>query len=408
MNIKMILPSDVDASGRRFGEAELDNLRAVLASGTLNCTRGTFVSRLETEFATRYGEPNDEQGGEWFCTAVTSGTAAIHCAIAALELEVGDEVVTTSVTDMGAITPILFCGGAPVFADIDARSFNVSASSIERVLTARTRAVIATHLFGAPCEMDAIRALCRARSLRLIEDAAQAPYATLAGTRMGTLGDVGCFSLQQGKHFSCGEGGLVLTRDAKMARHIRLFHDKAWGYGDPNPDHYFAAPNYRMTELAGAVALAQLDRVEAVVRDRQQSARAFLEQIEDLPGVFAQQVPSGAQSAFWKVTLRIEPALSGANVGQIGAHLKSEYGIACAPRYVQKPAFECQVLRDKRTIGRAGWPLQNAVWPGRDELPGTYDALAHMLVLPWNENYSGEHVAFIADSLRATIASLRA
>ena len=262
----MLLPSDADASGRRFGAEELDNVRAVLESGTLNCTRGTFVSRLEAEFAARYG------GAGFQGTAVTSGTAAIHCALAALDLEIGDEVITTSVTDMGAITPILFCGAVPVFADLDARSFNVTVASIEAAATPRTRAVIATHLFGAPCPMDEIGALCRRNGWPLIEDAAQAPYATFEGARMGTIGDIGCFSLQQGKHFSCGEGGLVITQNPDLARRIRLFHDKAWGYGDDNPDHYFAAPNYRMTELAGAVALAQLDRVEGVVRDRQNSA----------------------------------------------------------------------------------------------------------------------------------------
>ncbi len=399
----MVLPTDADASGRRFGDAELANLRAVLDSGTLNCTRGTFVSRVEAEFATRYGG-----GDNWVCTATTSGTAAIHCALAALDLDVGDEVVTTSVTDMGALTPILFCGAVPLFADIGADTFNVSAASIEAALSDRTRAVVATHLFGAPCDMEAIAALCRARSLWLIEDAAQAPYATFDGRRMGTWGDIGCFSLQQGKHFSCGEGGLTLTRNADLARRARLFHDKAWGYGDAHPDHYFAAPNYRMTELAGAVALAQLDRVEGVVRDRQSSARAFLSAISELRGVYPQTLPDRAESVFWKVTLRIEEAESGADVRQIGAHLKERYGIACAPRYVQKPAFECAVLRDKQTLGASGFPIQDAVWPTADALPGTYAALARMLVLPWNENYTPEHVAFIADALRATLGAVRA
>ena len=393
----MNLPSDTEASGRRFGDEELDNLRAVLRSGTLNCTRGTFVSRLESEFARGYG------GADFACTATTSGTAAIHCALAALDLEIGDEVVTTSVTDMGAITPILFCGAVPVFADIGAHGFNVTAPTIAAVLTPRTRAVIATHLFGAPCQIDEIRELCRPHNLWLIEDAAQAPYATLNGERMGTIGDIGCFSLQQGKHFSCGEGGLTLTKNPDLARRIRLFHDKAWGYGDANPDHYFAAPNYRMTELAGAVALAQLDRVQGVVRDRQDSARAFLEQIENVPGVFAQQVPANAQSVFWKMTLRIEPELAGADVRQIGAHLKQKFGIACAPRYVQKPAFECEVLRDKRTFGSSGWPIQDAVWPDESSLPGTYRALRNMLVLPWNENYRAHHVSYIAEAVRDSV-----
>ena len=123
-----------------------------------------------------------------------------------------------------------------------------------------------------------------------------------------------------------------------------------------------------------------------------------------MPGVFAQQIPVNATSVFWKVTLRIEPELAGADVRQIGVRLK-ENGIACAPRYVQKPAFECEVLRDKRTFGASGWPIGDAVWPDESSVPGTYRALRNMLVLPWNENYDATHVAYIADALRDAVAS---
>lgn len=392
----MQIPSDGDASGRRFGESELANLRAVLESGTLNCTRGTFVDALEREFASRYGGPG------WNCTAVTSGTAAIHCAIAALDPEPGDEVITTSITDMGALTPILYQGAIPVFADIDPHSFNVTAASIQPLITAKTRAMVVTHLFGAPCDMLPILELARAREIPVIEDAAQAPFALYDGAKIGTLGAIGCFSLQQGKHMTCGEGGLVITKDPHLARRIRLFHDKAWGYGDAAPDHYFLAPNYRMTELQGAVALAQLDRVEEVVRDRQRSAKQFLRLIEDVPGVVPQALPPGAQSVFWKVTLRLDSTQTGAGVREIGARLKNR-GIACAPRYVQKPAFECQIFREKRTLGTSEWPLHGVESPDPANFPNTYGALEQMLVLPWNENYTEEHVRYLAASLRACV-----
>ena len=120
----MLLPSDTENSGRRFGAEELDNLRQVLESGTLNCTRGTFVNRLEVKFAADYGGP------DWFCIAVTSGTAAIHCAVAALDLEPEDEIVTTAITDMGALAPILMQGCVPVFCDIDPLSYTPTAAAI--------------------------------------------------------------------------------------------------------------------------------------------------------------------------------------------------------------------------------------------------------------------------------------
>jgi len=393
----MRLPSDAEASGRRMGHPELAYVQDAILSGTLNCTRGTYVKRLETDFAALYA------GGGYECTAVTSGTAAIHCALAALDLEPGGEVITTSVTDMGAIAPILSQGLVPGFADIDPFGYNVTAGTIAAALTPRTRAIIVTHLFGVPCAMEPILTLARQHNLPVIEDAAQAPYATCDGRRAGTMGSLGCFSLQQGKHMTCGEGGLVITRDPGLSRRVRLFHDKAWGYGDPEPDHYFLAPNYRMTELQGAVALAQLDRVEGVVLDRQNGAGEFLSRIEGLPGVTAQAVPAGAVPVFWKVVLRIDATLTGLDVRAVGAALKDRYGIACTPRYVQKPAFECAVFRDRRTFGSSHWPLQEWPAPSPNQFPGTYAALRDMLVLPWNENYRPEHIAYIADALRALL-----
>ncbi len=392
----MLLPSDTQNSGRRFGAEELDNLRQVLESGALNCTRGTFVNRLETKFAVDYGGP------DWFCTAVTSGTAAIHCAVAALDLEPEDEIVTTAITDMGALAPILMQGCIPVFCDIDPLGYTSTAATIRAVLTPRTRAIVVTHLFGVPCDMDPILALAKERGLSIIEDVAQAPFAGYRGRLVGTLGDIGCFSLQQGKHMTCGEGGLVLTRDAGMARRMRLFHDKAWGYGDAEPDHYFLAPNYRMTELQGAVALAQLDRVSGVVADRRASAARFLQLVADVPGLAAQSFPSNSEPVFWKVVLRLDDAAFGADVRRVGALLKEKYGIVCAPRYVQKPAFECQIFQEKRTFGNSQWPLKGVAAPDPAAFPGTYEALNHMLVLPWNENYQAEHVHYIAAAVRAT------
>jgi len=244
--IKMALPSEADASGRSFGSEELEALRQVLESGTLNCTKGTAVREFEARFARSIGAP--------FCRTTTSGTAAVHTAIAAIDPEPGDEIITTPITDMGAITPILYQAAIPVFADVDPLTYNLTAATIARKITRRTKAVVVTHLFGNCCDMDPILALCRERGLPVIEDCAQAFCATYRGRPIGTLGAIGCFSLQQSKHMTAGEGGMVATSDPAFERRMRLFIDKAWGYGDPKPDHYFLALNYRMTELQGAVA----------------------------------------------------------------------------------------------------------------------------------------------------------
>jgi dTDP-4-amino-4,6-dideoxygalactose transaminase len=140
-----------------------------------------------------------------------------------------------------------------VFADVDPRTYNVTAKTIEPCLGDRTKAILVTHLFGNPCEMGEIMELARARNLPVIEDCAQSFLARHGGQHVGTFGAIGCYSLQQRKHITTGEGGLVSTGDGALARRMFLFINKAWGYGDPKPDHYFLALNYRMSELQGAV-----------------------------------------------------------------------------------------------------------------------------------------------------------
>ena len=251
------LPSDQEASGRSFGREEIDELVKVIESGTLTCTKGTACATLEKRFADLLGAK--------YAIACASGSAAVHCAVAAIDPEPGDEIITTPITDMGALTPILYQGAIPVFADVDPLTGNVTAETIARCLSPRTKAIIVTHLFGNPCEMGPIVDLARKHGLPVMEDCAQAYLARDGGKLVGTHGAIGCFSLQQGKHITTGEGGLCVTNDPDLARRIRLFVNKAWGYGDPNPDHYFLALNYRLTELQGAVR-ARAARQAAVGR----------------------------------------------------------------------------------------------------------------------------------------------
>src|SRR5262249_21942338 len=140
-----------------------------------------------------------------------------------------------------------------------------------------------------------------------IEDCAQAYGTTYKGRHVGTFGSVGCFSLQQGKHITSGEGGMVVSFDTDLSRRMQLFIDKAWGYGDPKPDHYFLALNYRMTELAGAVALAQIEKLSAMVARRIEMANLLSSKIGDVLGVHAPTIRPGAKHTYWKYPLRIDP-----------------------------------------------------------------------------------------------------
>lgn len=392
----LTLPSDQDSTGRTLGAEEIAAVSDAIHSGTLTSTKGNFVRALEERFATRLGVKH--------AYACASGTAAVHLAIAAIDPNPGDEIVTTSITDMGALTPILYQGAIPVFAEVDPRTCNITADAIRACLSPRTRAIVVTHLFGNPCNMKPIMALANERGIPVIEDCAQAFGATVDGAPVGSIGAIGCFSLQQGKHITTGEGGLVTTNDDALARRMYLYINKAWGYGDPNPDHYFLALNYRMSELQGAVAFAQMDKLDLSVNNRIATAQALTRQLSGLDGIHTPFIQPGAVHTYWKYCLRVDKEkVEGGAVG-LAAKLKQR-NIACAPRYIQKPAFMCQVFQQQRTFGESRWPFTLA----RPEVlnyrpsnfPQTFAALEQVLVLPWNENYTAQHVDYIAQAVIA-------
>lgn len=400
---KLQLPSDTDHTGRDLGTAELEMVREVLATGCLFTPKGTYVHKLEKEFASRYGVK--------YAHACSSGSAAVHIAVGAINPNPGDEIITTAITDMGALTAILYQGAIPVFCDVDPDSYNVTAEAIEKRITPRTKAVIVTHLFGIPCDMASIMDLCDRRGLPVIEDCAQAFDATYDGKPVGTFGKIGCFSFQQGKHMTTGEGGMVVSNDPDLARRMFLFINKAWGYGDKNPDHYFLAPNYRINEITGAVALAQLVKLTSVVSRRRAAAARFTEKIISLPGITPQKRPRNSDPVYWKYCVNVDETRAGASLTDIANRMR-EWGIFAMPRYIGKPAFECQIFRDKVTFGTSSWPYTDSSRSGlppvdydRRNFPGTIKALSHVLVIPWNEFYTDEHVDYIADRLHAAVGA---
>lgn len=396
------LPNDQNNSGRTLGAEEIALLTEAINSGTLTGTKGTFVKALEKKFA--------EKLGVKYAYACGSGSAAVHTAVAAIDPEPGDEIITTSITDMGALSPILYQSAVPVFADVDPKTWNVTADTIEACISDRTKAIIVTHLFGNPCNMTEIMALAQSRGIPVIEDTAQAFTATHNGQYVGTIGDVGCFSLQQGKHITTGEGGLVVTNSDAIARRMFLFINKAWGYGDPKPDHYFLAPNYRMCELQGAVACAQLPKLDAVVASRQSTANELTQKLQGLAGIETPWHAEGDTHVYWKYCLRVDGAVITNGAVGLAKWLKENKGIFSAPRYIQKPAFQCEIFAQQRTFGESRFPFTVSRPEATDyapaKFPGTFEGLEKVLVLPWNEKYTEEHINYIADSIKQAIAEL--
>jgi dTDP-4-amino-4,6-dideoxygalactose transaminase len=389
------LPTDQDASGRSFGDEELALLREVVDSGVLGSIRGSVTTSFEAAASALL-----EAG---HAVAVSSGTAAVHAAIAALDPEPGDEIVTTGITDMGAIAPILCQGAIPAFADVDPRTGNVTADTVAAALSERTRAVVVTHLFGNPCDTAAIVEVASARGVPVIEDCAQALLSRGAdGALVGTYGDIACYSLQQGKQASTGEGGIVLARDPETARRVRLYVNKAWEYGAPDPDHRSLALNYRITELQSAVALAQLAKLPAGIAARIGAADALTAAIRDLPGITPPVVAPGATHSYWRYTLLVDPAVHEGGSPAIGAALAG-LGVPAAARYIKKPAWRCGLFVDQKTFGSSRWPFTLARPEALDydpaRFPGTFEYLDRVLVLPWNERYTADHAATLAAAI---------
>ncbi|MDB4777933.1 DegT/DnrJ/EryC1/StrS family aminotransferase [bacterium] len=399
---KISLPSDQNSSGRTLGTHEVELITEAINSGTLTSTKGKFVKEFETKFAELVGAKQAH--------CASHGTAALHTAYAALDPEPGDEFITTPITDMGALTPILYQGAVPVFADVDHDTLNVTAETIETRISPRTKAIVVTHLFGNPCEMGPIMELARSKKIPVIEDCAQAFMAKYNDKMIGTVGDIGCFSLQQGKHITTGEGGIVVTNNEELGRRMFLFINKAWGYGDAKPDHYFLAPNYRMNELSGAVALAQLNKLDDGVQTRIEMADRLTAALEGLQGITTPNVEPGAVHTYWKYCVNVnEDIIKGGAVG-LAKVLREEFEIFSAPRYVQKPAFQCEIFRDQRTFGNSRFPFTAARPESYDydleTYAGALTGLNDILVLPWNEKYTTEHVDFISMAIQNSVQKL--
>ena len=205
-------------TGQRFGEAELKELKEALDQNTLFYWHGKKVKQLTEKFKTMYGMN--------YCVATSSGTSAIHTALGAIGIEPGDEVITTPITDMGTVIGIVCQNAIPVFADVDPRSYNITAETIEKCITDKTRAVIVVHLAGLCAEMDKIVELCKKHNIKVIEDCAQSYLATYKGKLAGTFGDAGCFSINDFKQISAGDGGLVIMNDEEIYGKALKFADK--------------------------------------------------------------------------------------------------------------------------------------------------------------------------------------
>jgi dTDP-4-amino-4,6-dideoxygalactose transaminase len=240
---------------------EIEAINEVLRSGIL--AQGPKVREFEEQFA--------EYIGTEYAVATNSGTSALHTALASLGVGKGDEVITTTFSFTSTASCILMQGAKPVFCDIDKKTFNINPDEIEKRINNRTKAIIVVHLYGQPCDMKRVMEICEDCNLTLIEDACQAHGAEYEGKKVGSFG-VGCFSFYATKNMTTGEGGMITTNDDNVAKISRMIRDHGQ---EERYLHAMLGYNYRMTDIAAAIGLAQLKKVERFNEQRIKNATYY-------------------------------------------------------------------------------------------------------------------------------------
>jgi 8-amino-3,8-dideoxy-alpha-D-manno-octulosonate transaminase len=240
------------------------------------------VAIFENEYAARMRTK--------YALAVTSGTAALHTAMAALEVGPGDEVILPAWTWYSCYNTIIQAGALPVFAEID-ESFNLDPADIEHRITPQTKVIMAVHLQGNPAAMDPILEIARRHGLKVLEDASQSVGASYKGRPLGSMGDMGIYSLQQSKTITAGEGGAVVTNDAYLFERACRFHDVAARPGFPAKLRFMPGLNYRMNEFTGGVLLAQIRKLDTIIGDARRNAGRLYQGIRDLPAARLRRLP---------------------------------------------------------------------------------------------------------------------
>ncbi len=393
-------------TGRRFGREELANLEEALEQNTLFYWKGNMTKRFCARFAELYGVPH--------CVATSSGTASIHVALGALGIGPGDEVITSPITDMGSLIGILYQNAIPVFADLDPHSYNMTAETVAAKITPRTKAVVVVHLAGNAAEIDRIVEVAHARGIYVIEDCAQTYCCKYKGRYVGTFGDIGCFSLNDFKHISAGDGGMVIMNDPELYYKALMFADKNFNrLGKEIVKNVpTLAPNYRMNELTAAVGLAQLEKVEDICARRHAYGERLNAALQDIPGILPHKILPDCESSYWFYMFRIDEKELGADRAEFVRALKAE-GITAFEGYIPSCVYQYDLFRNGTVYpGGSSYPFDGthgAPIQYRDgDCPVAEEILATCVKLVVDEFHTEQDLADTIAAIRKLCAYFRA
>jgi 8-amino-3,8-dideoxy-alpha-D-manno-octulosonate transaminase len=356
------------------------------------------VSAFESDLATYTGAS--------FATATASGTAALRCALAALGVGCGDEVIVPAFTFIATVNAVVVAGAVPVFAEVD-ESLGLDAADVAAKITPRTAAVIAVHLENVACDLNAVTDVTRTAGIPLIEDACQALGVTYHGRHVGTFGAFGAYSFQLEKNITAGEGGAVVSDDPVLHRRAARYQDQGGqfvtGYhgtrGDEE-DEPFVGENLRMTEIAGAIAGVQLGKLPGLLERMRENHQRIAKDVGDFSGMRPRAVPDpegqGGSSHSWYLP---DPEVA----KRFAAALRAE-GVPCAQLYKGRPVYDTPSILAKRTASGKGGPWNCAAYPTAVEYhpglcPVTEALVARSIIVPVGPAWSASECAQTAEAI---------
>ena len=396
-------PLDFAKGAARLGQAEIDAVAAVLASRALF----RYTRERAAGSVAGFERATCDALGARYAVAVANGTAALRCALAALGVGCGDEVVVPAFTFVATVNAVVAAGAVPVFAEVD-DTLGLDCDDLAAHVTDRTAAIIAVHLENVACDLDGVLDVAGRHGVPVVEDAAQALGATYHGRAVGTFGALGTFSLQQEKNITAGEGGIVVTDDETLYLRAARYQDQGGqfvtSYASARGEELtepFAGENLRMGELAGAVAGVQLARLPAILAALRASKARILERVGDISSLVRRRRPDpdgdGSSSITWFLP---DPPTA----KRFAAAVRAE-GVPCAQMYGGRPVYLNPAVLARRTASGKGGPWACAEHPtdrtyGEGLCPRTEALVARSVIVPIGVGYTDRDCDDVAAAVR--------
>lgn len=335
---------------------------------------GKYVSLFEEKFS-RYC-------GKQYGIATTNGTTALHLALAAAGIGSGDEVIMATFTIASPAFAVIYCGAKPVFVDVESDTWNIDPEKIEKKITKKTKAIIPVHIYGHPCNMTAVMRIARKHKLLVIEDAAEAHGAEYKGKKVGGIGHVSCFSFYGNKIITCGEGGMVVTSDRKIADRCRNLKNLSF-LKEKRFWHEELGFNHRMTNIQAAIGLAQFERVDQYIKMRRGNAVLYNSRLKNIPGITLPVERPDVKSTYWVYSILIDKRF-GVSRKKLMEQLKAK-GIETRTFFI--PLHDQPVFRKKKCASLKRYPVAE-------------DISQRGLYLPSGSGLKKKEIEYICDCIK--------